>query len=86
MNARPKGTIRVQVTTIDEFVDRQEIERIDVLKLDIQGAELMALRGATNTLRNMHVQVIYTESLFVPHYEGNALFHELWSFLALCHQ
>jgi FkbM family methyltransferase len=81
-NAGPKSTINVSVTTIDEFMNSEGIETIDVLKLDIQGGELMAFKGAAKMLRENRVRVIYTETMFVPHYEGNPLFHDLWSFLA----
>lgn len=79
--AGSKSTLQVAVTTIDEFVHSHRIENLNILKFDIQGSELMALRGAVNTLRKKHVPLIYTETMFIPHYEGNPLFYELWSFL-----
>ena len=42
--------VQVMSTTIDSFCDQYKIEAIDILKLDIQGAELAALRGAANML------------------------------------
>ena len=80
--AGPKATMQVNVTTIDAFVKDQRIENIHILKLDIQGGELMAFQGAVNTLKGKNVPLIYTEAMFTPHYEGNPLFDELWSFLA----
>jgi len=81
-SAGPKSIIKVEVTTIDEFVDSEGSDSIDVLKLDIQGGELMAFQGAAKALRENHVRLIFTETMFVPHYEGNPLFYELWAFLA----
>ena len=37
--------------TVDDLVEEGRIERVDFLKLDIEGAELRALRGAERTLR-----------------------------------
>ena len=41
----------VAVTTIDDYVRREALERIDFIKMDIEGSETAALRGATDTLR-----------------------------------
>lgn len=40
----------IDITTIDDVVTRQGLNRVDVIKLDIEGAELPALRGAGATL------------------------------------
>ena len=37
--------VPVPAVSIDDFVDRNRIERIDFIKMDIEGAELNALRG-----------------------------------------
>ena len=41
----------VTLTSLDEFVDRHRIERVSVIKLDVEGAEAAALRGALRILR-----------------------------------
>ena len=79
--AGPKSNTRINVTTIDEFIDCNRVDKLDILKLDIQGGELMALQGAIKTLREKNVPLIYTEATFVPHYEGNPLFSDLCSYL-----
>jgi FkbM family methyltransferase len=40
----------VEVRTIDELVERGEVEPPDVIKIDVEGAEGMVLRGAQVTL------------------------------------
>lgn len=42
---------RVEVTTIDRFVEEEKLDRVDFIKMDIEGAEEPALRGAARTLR-----------------------------------
>jgi FkbM family methyltransferase len=75
-------TVDVAVTTIDDFCKQESIDEIQILKLDIQGGELMALQGATEKLRQGSILLIYTELLFVPIYEGGALFYEMCDLLS----
>lgn len=71
---------RVDVTTIDDWAAANGNPDIQLMKFDIQGAELKALLGATRTLRASTL-LIYTEILFNSLYEGGALFSELDSCL-----
>ena len=75
---------RVVVSTIsiDKFCLEYEVDRIHILKMDIQGAELMALKGASNMLEAQRISLIYLEVMFVPHYEGNPLFCDILEFLS----
>jgi FkbM family methyltransferase len=74
--------IVVNTITLDEFCRSEGIERIDILKMDIQGGELLALRGAQRLLNDRAVALIYTEVLFASLYEGQASFVDLFSHLA----
>jgi FkbM family methyltransferase len=75
------AVIDVTSTTIDEFCRREGIGHIDILKLDIQGGEAEAFRGASRMLSQRTVALIYTEVLFVPVYENQGNFYEIASFL-----
>jgi FkbM family methyltransferase len=46
------------------------------LKVDTQGYEMRVLEGAVNSLAN--VSMLQLELAFVPMYEGQALFHEIY--------
>jgi len=45
------GARTVLTDTIDELSQRQAIDKIDFIKMDIEGAELNALKGAEQTIR-----------------------------------
>jgi FkbM family methyltransferase len=46
--------ILIDVVRLDDLIRRGEVKRADVVKLDIQGAELTALRGAKRLLSEKH--------------------------------
>jgi FkbM family methyltransferase len=48
------GSIEVETTSVDEIAKKMKLSRIDFIKLDVEGAELLALQGASNTLRQFH--------------------------------
>lgn len=39
-------TIKVKTTTLDKFLRRKVIDRVDFIKMDVEGAELNVLKGA----------------------------------------
>jgi len=53
--------ISVRTTTIDEYCRVNSITFIDLIKVDIEGSELVALRGAANMIRNNSVGAIQFE-------------------------
>lgn len=44
---------RVQTTTLDDFVSKHKMPRLDFIKVDVEGAELLVLKGAEKCL-NLH--------------------------------
>ncbi len=73
---RVLGTEAVDTVRLD---DVPETAGADLLKLDIQGAELMVLRHAEARLRD--AVVIQAEVEFLPLYKGQPLFSEMELFL-----
>lgn len=49
---------QIRLRTLDELVEEGTIPRIDVLKIDVEGAEFAVLRGAEKTLRTLRPWVI----------------------------
>lgn len=73
--------VLVHTTTLDTFCAQQAITKIDLLKMDIQGAELSALRGAERLLREGRVHLLYLEVQFISLYEGQAWASEIMEYL-----
>lgn len=53
--------ITVESMTLDDFCVKHEINHIDLLKLDVEGAELSVLKGAQRMLRLGRIMAIYCE-------------------------
>ena len=51
----------VAVTTIDEILDQRGIEMVDLAKMDLEGHELFALRGATQSLKTHRLRALTFE-------------------------
>jgi hypothetical protein len=53
--------IEVKTITLDEHCESYGISRVDLLKIDIEGHELFAIRGARRMLANKKVRAILFE-------------------------
>jgi FkbM family methyltransferase len=51
-------SLSVSTTTLDEHIQSNNIERVDFIKLDIEGAEVAVLRGGLNTLKTHHPIIV----------------------------
>jgi len=52
---------RAPVTTLDAWATANRLDRLDVVKLDIEGAEILALRGARGTLTRLRPRLLAIE-------------------------
>lgn len=79
-----KGEIPVTFRRLDSILEQDlpegwRPEDFNVLGMNIQGAEMDAIRGAKDAMR--HIELIQTELNYVEHYEGNPSVEELRSAL-----
>jgi FkbM family methyltransferase len=74
------NAIIVPTIKLSELMTREKLDGVDLLKLDLQGAERLVLSSAAKVLDR--VRVIYTEVFFERLYESAWLFGELTEFLS----
>jgi len=55
------ANLPITVVTIDDYCRQNEIARIDLMKMDIEGGEYGALRGAKNLLESRAIGCIFLE-------------------------
>lgn len=72
-------SVSLQTTTVDDLAAAHDFTGLDFLNIDLQGAELRALRGGVQTLAG--VRYVYTEVNREEVYEGCALIGEIDAFL-----
>jgi FkbM family methyltransferase len=56
----PAASLTAEVLTIDDYVHAAELDAVTVIKIDVEGAELPALRGASVTLQR-HQPILHLE-------------------------
>ena len=72
----------VQVDTLDHFLEENgDIGRIDVLKLDAQGAEMDILLGAEKSIAEGRIRILYSEIIVMPTYTGQRSLDEYLAFM-----
>lgn len=60
-NGYESREITVESSTIDLFCERNSIDRIDVLKIDVEGFELSVLKGASGMFSAGKIGFVYAE-------------------------
>jgi FkbM family methyltransferase len=73
--------IEVDTTSIDCFCRESGIPAIDILKIDVQGAEFRVLTGGKDMLSSQSISLIYSEIILTPTYQRQHKLHEYFSLL-----
>jgi FkbM family methyltransferase len=71
----------VQTVSLGKFCADRQIAAVDILKMDIQGGELQALKGAAGLLAQGAISLIALEVLFKPLYKNQPLFWDVSDYL-----
>jgi FkbM family methyltransferase len=73
------GTVEVEIISIDEALAGEESHGDLFVKLDVQGYELEALKGAQRSMPR--VAALLVEASLTQLYEGAPRFAQLWEFI-----
>jgi FkbM family methyltransferase len=71
----------IQIITIDDLIDSSGIKLPDLMKLDIQGFELEALKGATKTFGHTEVYILEVSLISFFNMPGAPLFADVINFM-----
>ena len=53
-----RRALEIQTITLDQFVREKHLDRIDLIKMDVQGAEPWVIEGGASTLRRLHPHLL----------------------------
>jgi FkbM family methyltransferase len=70
-----QNRIKVEAIRLDTFLEAHKVPAIDVLWMDVQGAEKLVLTGMGKHLRD--VKCVHLEAEFFEIYKGQALFGDV---------
>jgi FkbM family methyltransferase len=73
-------TVEIETTTLDKYCEDEGIREIDFLQIDVQGADLHILQGASKLLESS-ILAVQTEVEFSPLYINQPLFSDIDYFL-----
>jgi len=58
---QPLGQIAIETVTLDEYVSEQALPRVDLVKIDVEGAEILVLKGARQLLNGPNPPAVICE-------------------------
>jgi FkbM family methyltransferase len=75
------STTKVKIFTLDDYFLNNNIDKIDLLKIDTQGYEDKVLQGSINTLKQNKIKAVVTELMFDNVYDKYLTFSDVEKFL-----
>lgn len=54
-----RGSVKVRARALDDVLEEVEVPRVDVVKVDVEGAEVEVLRGLSRTIRKFRPLVVF---------------------------
>ncbi len=83
INGWPEPRIEVPCTVLDDWCQQNQIDQVDILRLELEGLELEVLKSSPRILKN--TKIIIVPSFFRPYRERTVNYFELKAFLTQAH-
>lgn len=71
---------KIEVVTIDDVIEERQIEFVDFMKMDLEGHELAALKGARRSMESGRIKALSFE-FGSGHINSRVYFHDFWDLL-----
>lgn len=71
--------IKVESITLETFLKNNEIDAIDIMWVDVQGAEMLVLKGLKERVKD--IRILHIELEFAEMYRNQALFKDVRTYL-----
>ena len=71
----------VKIETLDDYCKKNNVDKIDVLKIDTQGYEDKVIQGSLETMKKNKIGIIITEIMFDDVYDKSFSFSDLEKYL-----
>lgn len=75
------SSTKVKISTLDDYFLNNNVDKIDLLKIDTQGYEDKVLEGSMSTLKRNKVKAIVTELMFDNVYDKYFTFSDIEKYL-----
>lgn len=80
--AAPSDSFECEMITVDSYLEKNQIRKVDFVKVDIEGAELMMLKGAKSLFANGKLPIILMEMALAQSSNFGYLPNDLIQFIA----
>ena len=71
------GKINTKVITLDDYCNDENIQQIDILKIDTQGYEELILKGAKKVIAKQKIDLIELELILGDYYKKSSSFKKI---------
>lgn len=80
---QPLRTEKVAITTLDAYAKARQLERIDYVKVDVEGHDLAVLKGGQDLIRNGRIDFLQFE-YGQCYSDSRTLLRDVWDFIHGC--